>query len=465
MRNWILGGAALVVAGSAFGVSHARAAPGQNGQNSGGPPATCKADIEKLCAGVKPGAGRILRCLDQHKNEASRRCSSALAGAAGEPSGQREGAHDRAKRTATGGVGQEGARPTGPERSGPGAPPVGLIAVIANKPGQSLNTQTFANPYIVGVSLQIHWADIEKQQGKPDWARLDELVADAQAQNKFVQFFIFPGYFTPDWAQKGVQTDNFPVPYGPQHGKVLPLPMPWDDTYLTRWLAFVKLLSERYGDQPTVKIVAVAGPTSVSDEYTLPVSGPDVKLWEADGYTPSKYLGAWKRVLRAYAADFPNQYLSMSLGGGVDINDMGKFAPAQRKITQQAVATAAANILGDRFTLQYNNLDGKSGPEDTKGITFVSGYVGKAITGYQLRSPASGPGMGDPGMTPQQTMRAAFNKGIRSMGLSQRVDYLQVYQPDVLDPDLQTTLQWGASLFSATPPAHHPRKPCGTHCY
>lgn len=358
--------------------------------------------------------------------------------------------------------GAEGAGATFPRSSGPGAPPVGLTAVIANKPGQPLDTDTFANPYIVGVALQIHWADIEKTEGAPDWSRLDELVADAQAQHKFVQMFIFAGFFTPLWAQDGVQTDTFPVPYGPQHGQVLPLPMPWDDTYLTRWLAFVRLLSERYGDNPTVKIVAVAGPTSVSDEYTLPVSGPDVKKWEADGYTPSKYLGAWKRVLRAYAQDFPNQYLSMSLGGGVDINDMGKFDPSQRVKTQAAVATAAANILRNRFVLQYNNLDGKSGPEDTKGITFVSGYVGTAVTGYQLRSPASGPGMGDPGMTPQQTMRAAFNKGIDSMGMSGPVNFLQVYQADVLDPDLQSTLAWGASLFKPTPPP--PPGPPRTGC-
>jgi hypothetical protein len=38
----------------------------------------CKADVERLCAGVEPGGGRIIKCLKAHKEEMSVGCAQAL---------------------------------------------------------------------------------------------------------------------------------------------------------------------------------------------------------------------------------------------------------------------------------------------------------------------------------------------------------------------------------------------------
>ena len=38
----------------------------------------CKADKEKLCAGVEAGEGRVMKCLREHKKEVSEGCRSAL---------------------------------------------------------------------------------------------------------------------------------------------------------------------------------------------------------------------------------------------------------------------------------------------------------------------------------------------------------------------------------------------------
>ncbi|WP_246207018.1 cysteine rich repeat-containing protein [Methylocystis heyeri] len=38
----------------------------------------CKADVERLCAGVEPGGGRIIKCLKEHKEEMSVGCAEAL---------------------------------------------------------------------------------------------------------------------------------------------------------------------------------------------------------------------------------------------------------------------------------------------------------------------------------------------------------------------------------------------------
>ena len=42
------------------------------------PLALCKADAERICAGIAPGDGKIIACLKQHKDEVSVGCAKAL---------------------------------------------------------------------------------------------------------------------------------------------------------------------------------------------------------------------------------------------------------------------------------------------------------------------------------------------------------------------------------------------------
>ncbi len=40
---------------------------------------SCKADIEKFCKDVKPGQGRIVKCMKAHENELSQPCKDEIA--------------------------------------------------------------------------------------------------------------------------------------------------------------------------------------------------------------------------------------------------------------------------------------------------------------------------------------------------------------------------------------------------
>jgi hypothetical protein len=42
------------------------------------PREACQADMHKLCAGVRPGRGRMRACLDSHKHELAAACRDAL---------------------------------------------------------------------------------------------------------------------------------------------------------------------------------------------------------------------------------------------------------------------------------------------------------------------------------------------------------------------------------------------------
>lgn len=40
--------------------------------------AACKEEVKRLCPGIKPGEGRVLKCLREHKKELSEPCRNAL---------------------------------------------------------------------------------------------------------------------------------------------------------------------------------------------------------------------------------------------------------------------------------------------------------------------------------------------------------------------------------------------------
>jgi hypothetical protein len=330
------------------------------------------------------------------------------------------------------------------------APPSGLVVVIENKPQENqLNLRALSNPYISGVALQIRWRDLEPVQGIPDWSKLDQLFAAAEASRKWVQLLIFPGFFSPPWALEGVKTETFPLQYGPGKGTVESLPLPWDEVYLSRWFAFVRQLSQRYGRSPAFKVIAAAGPTSVSAEFTLPSKPEDVAIWLNAGYTPRKYIAAWQKTLPVYAADFPNQYISLSLGFGLNINDRGKLDPPERKRTRQEIVDLAGGVLGRRFVLQFSNLDGFPGAgPGPRAVDFMLGYNGRVITGFQLRTSCerhSGD-MGAEG-NPALALKKSFDIGLQPNTAGVRANYLEIYEPDVLAEDLQPVLRDGASLF------------------
>jgi hypothetical protein len=325
--------------------------------------------------------------------------------------------------------------------------PSGLVVDIT--PQQKLDPRAVNNPCISGVAFQIHWSDIEPGEGKLDWSKLDELFAAAEASKRWVHLEIFPGFFAPAWALEGVKIAQFAIQYGPGRGTVLPLPMPWDTVYLNRWFAFLKELSARYGKSPAFKMIGAAGPTSVSVEMTLPSKPEDIGVWRNDGYTPLKFTAAWQKTFQMYAGEFPNQYVSLSVGSGLNINDRGKIAPREGAHTRDEVIDQAIHLLGRRFVLQNSDLH--AGPNQHPVTGVVMSYSGRVITGLEMRcgaergtcSLALGAG-GDPPLA----LRKSIDQGMAPNNAGRHVNFLEIHQSDVLADETQAVLRYGASLFA-----------------
>ena len=330
--------------------------------------------------------------------------------------------------------------------------PKGLAVVLptGGRRDQSLNLQALNNPHMSGVEVQVNWRDVEPVEGRPNWSRLDSLFGAAEAAKRWVQLGVFPGFFSPAWALEGVQSDAFAIQYGPDHGTIARLPMPWDRVYLARWFTFVRQLAQRYGGSPAFRMIQAAGPTSVSSEMTLPSSRAAVQKLLGDGYTPAKYLAAWDQTLRVFADAFPKQCVTLS-GPSLPILAQGRVDRAEHQRAREEIVDRAMRTLGDRLAIQSSDLHaGHARVEAPDYTDFINGYSGRVITGFEMRGGSTGPGpseiMGAAG-NPPLALRRSIDKGMAPNAAGQHVDYLEIYEGDVLSPDMQPVLQYAESFF------------------
>ena len=338
--------------------------------------------------------------------------------------------------------------------------PRGITAVNNFEPstrvGSLFDNRTYTNPNIAGLTFRTSWSDIEPAQGKFVWSKLDNVFDNAEKNNKWVELVLIPGFGTPAWAVQGVQTANFNVKYGPGKGEQLSLPLPWDQTYLNRWFAFLKAVSARYQNRPSFIKIAADGPTSVTAEMSLPNEPTDLCTLIQVGYSSDRLISAWKQVFANYAQIFPRQYFSLALYPPPPIvsstrcqngNPKGTDHSESQRVRAVIVGLGADNY-SKQFVLQTNGLTAaKEDPSTLGGYDLVESYSGKVVIGFQLTTSAmSHPtNMGDPdGATALQN---SLQKG-----LDAHVQFLEVYEPDVLSPAAQNVLATFANALASGAP-------------
>jgi len=229
---------------------------------------------------------------------------------------------------------------------------------------RALYADLLANPAISGITVGMHWDNIQPSETTYDWSYLDDAFDDAIAARKPVQLIITPGFDSPQWllakipscdglfssgtasADCGSVTfEGFPQE---QHSDNNVLPLPWNGVYKAAWLNLLTQLNARYSANPEFVSIAVAGPTAPSDEMILPTTANDPVIqpsgllvddtWAAlikhsfpnnSSYQGSDqvFIDEWKQVIDAYERIFSGVTLSVSPDAG---NDLPAFA---KKVT------------------------------------------------------------------------------------------------------------------------------------
>jgi hypothetical protein len=240
------------------------------------------------------------------------------------------------------------------------------------------------------------------------------------------------------------------------------LPLPWNSAYLNLWYGFLRHMASEFRNDQNFVMLEAGGPTSVSDEMSLPdwtgqpttrpndnpnydpaqkaLGGSDIAMWEALDYDPATYVAAWARTFRMYRKIFPNQYMSLSLIDGLPIDrslvagtpgaprpgkhPMAREAPVGadlipsppprpedfidgNEITATALAIiAAGRKYGSSFVLQANGLGPDSGSAPT--YSYVQGNCGSIDTGFQTHDPKIEPALSMSDLQPGVQAGARF---------------------------------------------------------
>lgn len=386
--------------------------------------------------------------------------------------------------------------------------PFGLIALEqyggkASCPTSDTHLANAAsNPAIAGLMIRVKWSDMQpasSADSSTNWCIIDNVFKLAEqstsisqprgetgpSAHKFVVLAFVPGFETPTWALTDpagklppAATASFCIPYGVGAGTTATLPLPWDKTYHQNWSNFLQAVASRYASKTDFLMIAASGPTSISEEMSLPgaASGStscnesaDVTTWENLCYTPTAYENAWNTTFQDFHTDFPNQYTSLALYRGLQVGNTCTADPTQKLATPTNVSSKGELNLGNKFALEANGLTSGSPGDETYNL--VSSNSGGTVTGFEMATGATKPTNWATEGGPTATSGAQALQNALNAGLAANVDFLEVYYNDVdaasTDTSVQSVLQNVASQLPLPQysPAYTPPPPPPPHCH
>jgi hypothetical protein len=351
------------------------------------------------------------------------------------------------------------------DSTGPAPQPHGLIDLQVYKPGATFfPTNVFDNKAIAGVQIYVGWRYLEPSPNEIDMTTvdaIDQAFCQADQSKQFVVLDIVPGFATPSWLLPSLPRQWFGQTYHPTEGADY-LPVPWENPYLSDWTAVVKWMAARYGSNAELSMVAADGPTSVSEEMSLPDQNPprgsdpallsknelaplppagstsDLAAWIALGYTPSLYEQAWSTMFRAYELAFSRQFISFSIYQGLAI-DNGVVDPSESSITLHTVFDEGRSIVGSRrFVFQGDGLQPNTHGVNSQFIESENCSI--AATGFQTQGQS------------KTVVSPASLQGALARGAQGHVDFIELYNtlinPATPNPAYQPILKAAAHALA-----------------
>jgi hypothetical protein len=233
-----------------------------------------------------------------------------------------------------------------------------------------------ANPELAGACIHIHWKDVEKEAGKPDFGAIDKTVSVLRGIGMKYQLCLQPGVNTPAYVYKeGAQSFATRVtnPHRVNFGEAVVIPVPWDPIYQRDFSRVIKQLGERYASDPLCVSVVLTCANFMSAEMHLPRSREDLAKWEALGNYEQKLFDVYKKYTDEWGKVFPRQEISLHLSKVLDL-------PPQ---FCERIIDYGLNKYGPRFTIQNCQLTGFR--EDTGMMTYdlIQRYRDRAHHGFQ----------------------------------------------------------------------------------
>jgi hypothetical protein len=241
--------------------------------------------------------------------------------------------------------------------------------------------------------------------------------------------------------------------------------LPWNPVYKKSWHAFLLEFARRFGQREAFVSIAIAGPTSQSEEIIMPHNAPGetqkwARLLEAFYADPSyqrsnrAFVEEWKATIDDYGRIFSNVTLALTLAAGLPFNPTRRGG--QEASTLEIMTYFARKPLGPNAKATQNNgvmaahpltmrpvkaisADTRFNPRVLAGGEFSTGFSRRPALEGCLSDDKSSPACQN--ITPEQALDnvlAVFFAGTPyghfygSRDGPAAVQYLQIYQDDIL---------------------------------
>ena len=300
----------------------------------------------------------------------------------------------------------------------------GLYALHSMR-SASIDPALLKPAYIDGIACQIGWADVEPRPGQYDWSKIDEAIDLAHRNGKRVTIHLMPLH-PPEWVyQSGVKTYTREIvnPVDRQFGQVAREYVPWDATFLRRWTSLTQRFGERFSKNATVFAVSVTAPLP---EMQIPGSFPPRTPTAATVralYDRKAYLEAWRQMIDVYQEAFPDK--PKFLAPGVVLDD-AYFA--------DEVMAYAKERFGDglwAFNAQLRAVVPNRFPAMIHIYDLLARHGKDGHLGFQMIWSAS--------QDRQNQLNGSLRDALQN-GISLGAKYIEVYEVDIKNPDLQADL-------------------------
>ena len=233
--------------------------------------------------------------------------------------------------------------------------------------------QNLVNDNIDGFLLRIGWKDVEPVRGQFDWSRLDQAISQAKQANKKVTLAVITGHLSPDWLLEGTSYLSYNL-----KGKDMMIPPSWDAVYLYEYERFISEFGLKYNNNETVSLVhmTISGGNSFEMHFHGMSEFETIKM----GYTPQQHVSAWKRIISAYNAAFPNKHLDVEVHPIFD-----------NEYVAENVVQCGKDIIGERFGVfaawwSKRNIDVYPVMHDLlKDSDFKSAQLGGDVNKYGIK--------------------------------------------------------------------------------
>lgn len=331
--------------------------------------------------------------------------------------------------------------------------------------GVGCRESVLSNPSVDGISIRQDWKDLEPTEGGYNWSFLDSEIARAAAAGKQVLLRINTQANKPVWVTDAVAAAGGTFFTFFNEGVETTIPVFWDPTFLAKKKAMITALGAHFTNNPAIKIVWSSFANANSEDWSVPHTSSDIAKWLAAGYTSDKLLDAGKQIIDATMAAFPNQYVTLAVGGNGHAGGIGNLDPDDSYVARNAVLAARATWPG-RLIVQKNNLSTFNPQAPGTNTLFQLLWDSRPDVGGQMLDASYGDTTYRNNAGVVDAPASILHKSI-NLGSSYGMKFIEIYQMDVLNLPIEITYAHNLLLglvprSDVAPPAGAPKAPTGT---